>query len=185
MRRRALKRPVITKFWNEKTRDKTEGEKIELFYVFAGNLRLTADMQEYELYAGDVILTDFGEKCDWKLGIDGLMVQLSVDYFYICSQTNGKQLHFFCNSIEEEGDKYNRLKQIIQKMAKEYIATERYDRLKYTSLAYQLLLLLAEEFSDIKKSGIQAEGGEDARLSEILSYVSMNYDQDISLTVEN
>ena len=159
MRRRALKRPVITKFWNEKTRDKTEGEKIELFYVFAGNLRLTADMQEYELYAGDVILTDFGEKCAWKLGIDGLMVQLSADYFYICSQTNGKQLHFFCNSIEEEGDKYNRLKQIIQKMAKEYIATERYDRLKYTSLAYQLLLLLTEEFSDIKKSGIQAVKG--------------------------
>ena len=36
MRRRALKRPVITKFWNEKTRDKTEGENLELENIKTG-----------------------------------------------------------------------------------------------------------------------------------------------------
>lgn len=177
-----MKRPVITKFWNEKAKDKITGEKIELFYILSGNMKITIGMDQYELHTEDIILTDFNETGKWELDRQGLMIQLSVDYFYLCSQMRGIHPHFSCNSIEEEGEKYNRLKKIIEKIAKEYIATEQFEGLKYTSYTYQLLLLITEEFSDTKKSEIQVTYGEDARLSAMLDYIYMNYDREISLT---
>lgn len=177
-----MKRPVITRFWNEKTKEKITGEKVELFYILSGNMKITTGIQQYELHTEDIILTDFSEIGTWELDRNGLMIQLSIDYFYLCSQMKGNHLHFSCNSVEEEGEKYNQLKKIIQKIAKEYIATESFVGLKYTSYIYQMLLLITEEFSDIKKSKIQTEYGEDARLSAMLDYVYMNYDREISLT---
>lgn len=177
-----MKRPVITKFWNEKAKDKITGEKIELFYILSGNMKITIGMDQYELHTEDIILTDFNETGKWELDRQGLMIQLSVDYFYLCSQMRGIHPHFSCNLIEEEGEKYNRLKKIIEKIAKEYIATEQFEGLKYTSYTYQLLLLITEEFSDTKKSEIQVTYGEDARLSAMLDYIYMNYDREISLT---
>lgn len=177
-----MKRPVITRFWNEKVKEEITGEKIELFYILSGNMKITTGMEQYELHTEDIILTDFNETGKWELDRHGLMIQLSVDYFYLCSQMKGIRPHFLCNSVEEGGEKYDRLKKIIEKIAKEYIATERFDGLKYTSYTYQLLLLITEEFSDTKKSEIQTAYGEDARLSAMLDYIYMNYDREISLT---
>ena len=177
-----MKRPVITRFWNEKVKEEITGEKIELFYILSGNMKITTGMEQYELHTEDIILTDFNETGKWELDRHGLMIQLSVDYFYLCSQMKGIRPHFLCNSVEEGGEKYDRLKKIIEKIAKEYIATERFDGLKYTSYTYQLLLLITEEFSDTKKSEVQTAYGEDARLSAMLDYIYMNYDREISLT---
>ena len=177
-----MKRPVITRFWNEKVKEEITGEKIELFYILSGNMKITTGMEQYELHTEDIILTDFNETGKWELDRHGLMIQLSVDYFYLCSQMKGIRPHFLCNSVEEGGEKYDRLKKIIEKIAKEYIATERFDVLKYTSYTYQLLLLITEEFSDTKKSEVQTAYGEDARLSAMLDYIYMNYDREISLT---
>lgn len=177
-----MKRPVITRFWNEKVKEEITGEKIELFYILSGNMKITTGMEQYELHTEDIILTDFNETGKWELDRHGLMIQLSVDYFYLCSQMKGIRPHFLCNSVEEGGEKYDRLKKIIEKIAKEHIATERFDGLKYTSYTYQLLLLITEEFSDTKKSEVQTAYGEDARLSAMLDYIYMNYDREISLT---
>lgn len=178
-----MKRPVMTCFWNGRIKKKTEGEKIELLYVISGSMKFRTEVQEYVLHVEDVALVDFGEKCEWELDKEGILVQISIDYFYICSQIPGMHPHFGCNLNSAEGEeKCNRLKEIIRKIAKEHIATERFTGVKYTAYAYQLLLFMTEELLDMKKTGIHKAYREDSRLSAMLEYVYMNYDQDISLT---
>lgn len=173
-------RIIFVKFLTGSTK-RIESANIELLYVFSGKLKVYME-KEYVLEANNIILINPGEQCEIEVERESIIAQLTIDFYYLCSQLNGKKPYIKCNSLTEEGEKYQELRKMCQKLLLEYLETENVDTLKYITCSYQILLLLKEQFLTQRDGQIGTDSKDDRRLSLILDYIYMNYDQNISLS---
>lgn len=174
-------RKIFVKFLDESTK-KIESTNIELLYVLSGKVWVCEENHEYVLEQNAVFAINREKSCEIVMHKGSMVVQLTVDFYYLYSQLNGKKPYIKCNSLVEEGEKYQQLRELYQKLLLEYLETEDMDTLKYTTYSYQILLLLKTKFLEQKDGEIGTISKDDRRLTQILDYIYLNYDQNISLS---
>ena len=174
-------RMIFVKFLDVSTK-RIESTNIELLYVFSGKLRVYIEEKEYVLEQNSIFVINQGSRCEIEMERESIIAQLTIDFYYFYSQLNGKKPYIKCNSLTEEGEKYQELRKLCQKLLLEYFETENMETLKYTTYSYQILLLMKEKFLTQKDGHIGTDSKDDRRISMILDYIYMNYDQNISLS---
>ncbi|MBD8931327.1 MAG: helix-turn-helix domain-containing protein [Ruminococcus sp.] len=174
-------RMILVKFLDASV-NRIESTNIELVYVLSGKLRAYVEDHEYILEQNEMIAINQGKNCELEISKNSIIAQLTIDFYYLYSQLDGKKPYIKCNSMLEEGEKYQQLRVLFQKLLLEYLESEDMDTLKYTTYSYQILLLLKESFLEQKDGVIGTISKEDRRLAFILDYIYLNYDQNISLS---
>lgn len=174
-------RMIFVKFLDVSTK-RIESANIELLYVFSGKLRVYVEEKEYVLEQNSIFAINQGCICEIEMEKESIIAQLSIDFYYFYSQLKGKKPYIKCNSLAEEGEKYQELRKLYQKLLLEYLETENMDTLKYTTYSYQILLLMKEKFLTQRDGQIGTDSKVDRRISLVLDYIYMNYDQNISLS---
>ncbi len=174
-------RMILVKFLNA-NESEIESANIELLYVLSGSLKVCMGNREYTLEQNGMIAINQGEKSTLEATENSSIAQLTIDFYYFYSQLEGKKPFIKCNSVLEEGEKYQKLRELFRKLLLEYLENEDMDTLKYTAYSYQILLLLKESFLQQKDGVIGTVSKDDRRLAFVLDYIYLNYDQNISLS---
>ena len=158
-------------------------QDIEIIYVLDGRMKITYNDKSNIMQTDDFILINSNVRHEYDSEGEILLGSIFIDYTMLAEIFNGEQLFFWCNSMEEKSESYEKMRYYIRQIFNYYQAAEGQGILLKNSLFYQLLYLITTDF--IVKKGMQQydhlRGIQDERLNEILSYIMTNYKEQITL----
>ena len=163
-------------------------QEVELVYVMEGELRLYVMEREYHLKRGDICVINSNEEHRIETQGEITTAHLFITYSLIRSVYNGVSSFFFCNSISEDDERYEKLRELLNQLLKrkmfcEKEAEEEQHEYEYLSVFYKVLGYLTSNF--IKKAktdaGMSMQQKSQMRTLQINEYIMNNYNQPISL----
>lgn len=155
---------------------------IEIDYVVEGELQVTVKDVSYHLKKNDVILLNSGILHGVKSKTENTILCCVKFSCKSMAEMSGKEsLLFFCNSTEEDGQKYQELKKIFYELIYNQVQKAHRTACMKRSVLYKLLDQLLEEFQ--MSLGTEEAGHvDDIRMMQILQYVNQNFQYSVSLT---
>ena len=155
--------------------------ELEVLYIVTGETDVTIEDMRYQMEKHDVIAVNPGLPHTVKSS-EGSVV-CSVTYSSrMLAETLGSEYGFFeCNSVCGNSPYYGEIGNIMEEIICEFLRHSRKTRCRMTSLLYQLLDCLTEQFMQAQNF-ISVEGDEDARYRKVLGYVNRNFQTSISLS---
>lgn len=156
---------------------------VELFYVLEGTLRICIDSFDFKLSDHDVLLVNARKQHRIRSDASSLICRLKISYASLCQNMGEDAILFDCNSLVDNGVKYDELRRILQELLLDYVRKDSEGFYRTRELQDHLLDFLLKKF----RIGVHGEQNKkqlskDHRLSLILNYVSANYDKPISLS---
>lgn len=158
-------------------------ENFELLFVVSGTLNLTVEEDHFRLNSGDMVLINTNQNHGYQ-GTENLVLgRFMISYNKVRELLGTNHVLFWCNSTIDRNEAYDSLRRIIAKIFNQNLNHDGRNKLYLSSLYYQLLYLLAENFTLFSNEKYVNEKKErsDDRIQEIFAYIRNNYQQNISL----
>lgn len=158
-------------------------ENYELLFVVSGGLCLTVEEDTFELKSGDLVMININRKHSYH-GTEGLVLgRFLISHDKVRELLGLNYVLFWCNSVADRNEEYNELRRVIARILNQAISNDGGRKLFLSSMYYQLLHILAENFT-LTSNDRRYETDEnvfDDRIQEIFAYVRNNYRHNISL----
>ena len=159
-------------------------EDIEMVFVVSGRVSYSVGEKTAEYTSGDLVVANAGQEHSYR------SLERSVIARFLISNVRMQELLgvpgvlFWCDSVSDENEGYAELRRIIGQILNQTICATSENRLLLNSLHYQLLNVLAENFSlqTDAESLVSADASDDDRMERINAYIKENYRDAISLT---
>jgi len=165
-------------------REESMHTEIELLYVLEGNLDISVEQNAAHLKADDILVINSNKRHVIKAEDNPLILQFMINYQMACEAFQGKNVIFWCDPKESRNKKYEELKVMLKRLLKHYVEKEDYEKsFGFLADCYLILHHLTANFM-VKSVDIYSgeEGGRyEERLRQINQYISLNYNQPISL----
>lgn len=155
---------------------------IKLYYVLKGSCTVKGVEESYCLAPGDFILINANRNYQAYSNEDGLFCVFTIAYALLCKDLQADFLYFRCNSVEEEGEKYELLREKIQRILTEHVVQDARRYYKKQELFCSMMNVLIDRFQIPTASSDRRQREADRRLSVIVNYIQVNYDQPITLS---
>lgn len=158
-------------------------QEVELLYVMEGSLKLIVGEQEYRMQAEDVVAVNSNKHHAYRSEPDCLFCRIHISYQTISDVIGTPLLLFWCNSTMEKGESYREFRKLLHELTNDHVNGRKGGNFYSYSLYYRLLHFLTTYYQIAKEDFYreEQEGKQEARLSEIISYVHGNYNRPISL----
>ncbi|MBS5521910.1 MAG: helix-turn-helix domain-containing protein [Clostridiales bacterium] len=155
-------------------------QNISLLFVLSGRVKVTIQDNMYTLGKEDVLAVNSNYRYRWTWQESGILLLVYLDYFHLLGFTGNRLPFFFCNSTMDTGDKYIRLRGILNELVSEYAVNVKHPTLLECSCFYRIAHELIRFF--MSGNGIDAQTGALEQGSEaMLQYIYANYNRHISL----
>lgn len=159
-------------------------ENYELLFLISGELRLTIEEDAYDLKSGDLVMVNANRKHSYQ-GAAGLVLgRFLISYNKVRELLGLNHVLFWCNSVADHNEEYDGLRRVIARILNQRMGGESCGKLFLSSMYFQMLHILAENFTltpnDKRYEAEEGNAGDD-RIQEIFFYVRSNYRQNISL----
>lgn len=155
----------------------------EVFYILAGELEVKIDDQRFLLRKGDIILVN-ANKRHFVTGSEGFLgARFEIDYHLLSEYTGSTQLLFWCNTVADKNEAYDRLRSLLDRILSRYFEKDERISLLLDALYYETAYVLISNFL-IRSDDTRLNLGEDqdkVRVMEIQNYIQANYQSQISL----
>lgn len=174
---------VKCRFSAKRTKEMHFHQEIEIIYVLDGMLEITCNENSDILHTDEFILINSNVRHEYHADEDVLLGSLLIDYTMLTEIFGGEQLFFWCNSVREKSESYEKMRYYIRQIFNYYQTVEGQGILLKNSIYYQFLYLITTDFI-VRKGMSQYEnlrGIRNERLNEILNYLTMNYKESITL----
>ncbi len=158
-------------------------ENFELLFVISGTVNVTIEDDIFQMKSGDIIIINTNHNHGYQGSEDLVLGRFVISYCKVRELLGMNHVLFWCNSVNERNEAYDSLRRIIAKIFNQSLNNEEHNKLYLSSLYYQMLYVLAENFT-VSSNEINAESTyekTDDRMQEIFSYIRNNYQQNISL----
>lgn len=158
-------------------------ENFELLVGISGKAEVIVEGEKSQLSSGDMILINANHKHSYQ-GTEGMVVgRFMISYSKARELLGMDHVLFWCNSTTDRNEAYDSLRRIIARILKQCLAKNKQSKLYLSSLYYQMLYILAENFTmSSRKDYYDGEkDNADDRIQEIFAYIRTNYRQNISL----
>jgi beta-xylosidase/AraC-like DNA-binding protein len=158
-------------------------ENLELLVVVSGQLRLTVEDDSYELKSGDLVLVNVSQKHGYQGSNELVLGRFLISYSKVRDLLSLNHVLFWCNSVADRNEEYDALRRVISQIFNQTMGSDGRSKLFLNSLYFQLLYILAENFTLTPNDKRYEETGSDTNdhMQEIFSYVRSNYWKNISL----
>lgn len=155
---------------------------IEVDFVVEGELCVSVKDTGYHLKKDDFILMNSGilhaVKSETK---ETILCCVKFSCGSVAEMSGEESVLFFCNSVEENGQKYHALRKILHELVYYQVQRPHRTACLKRSVLYKLLDSLLENFRmDLGMKG--AEHADDVKMMQIFQYVSQNFRYGVSLT---
>lgn len=158
-------------------------ENFELLFVVSGILNLTVEEDRFRLSSGDMVLINTNQEHGYE-GTENLVLgRFVISYNKVRELLGVNHVLFWCNSTTDRNEAYDSLRRVIAKIFNQSLNHDGRNKLYLSSLYYQMLYILAENFTlfSNEKHTDEKKEKSDNRISEIFAYIRNNYQQNISL----
>lgn len=153
---------------------------IELIFVMEGTVVLNLIQDKYELEKEDIVIVNRNRRHGLYVKENAIACVIHIDYNRIMSMVDSDMLVFYCNSILENNEKYDKLRLIIGKLLNEYYTdSDKMNCLKM-SCFYQLIHYMIKYFMVNQKISMRIEAHK--RIETALQHINLNYNRPITLT---
>lgn len=158
-------------------------ENFELLFVISGKINLTVEGDVYELGSGDMALINTSHRHSYQGTMELVLGRFIISYNKVRELLGMNHVLFWCNSAIERNEAYGSLRRIISKILNQSLNNNGRNKLYLSSLYYQMLHILAENFilSSDNQQYREKKGKSDDRIQEIFAYIRNNYRYNISL----
>lgn len=170
-------------------------QDIEILYVLDGSLEIEYEDEKYFLGTDQFMLINAnvrhgycaapgcGEREDGRTQGEVLLGSLFIDNKLLTEMFGGEQQFFWCNSAKEQSESYEKMRYFIRQVFNYNQTTEGQGIVLKNSIYFQLVYLVTTDF--IVKKGMSKfeslRGIRDERMNDILSYLMLNYRDQITL----
>ncbi|HHV11516.1 MAG TPA: helix-turn-helix domain-containing protein [Clostridiales bacterium] len=158
-------------------------DNIELLYILEGTLRLTVEDEVFSLNQDDFVIINAGKRHSYLASENILLGVFAISYPRLSDMLNLDFLVFWCNSAIDKSEAYEDARRTIRNILNQYFGNRSKENIYLKSQFYFLLHILTSNFL-LNPKDKRFETGKnrfDDRLYEILHYIQMNYNKDISL----
>lgn len=158
-------------------------ENFELLFVISGNAEVIIEDDTFHMKSGDIIIINTNHRHGYQGSEDLVLGRFVISYSKVRELLGMNHVLFWCNSVNEPNEAYDSLRRIIAKIFNQSLNNQEHNKLYISSLYYQMLYVLAENFT-VSSNQSNEEGAHeksDDRMQEIFSYIRNNYQQNISL----
>lgn len=158
-------------------------ENFELLFVISGSVNVTIEDDSFLMKSGDIIIVNTNHRHGYEGTEDLVLGRFVISYSRVRELLGMNHVLFWCNSVNEPSEAYDSLRRIIAKIFNQSLNNQEHNKLYIGSLYYQMLYVLAENFT-VSSNQPNEEGARektDDRMQEIFSYIRNNYQQNISL----
>ncbi|MGM9537651.1 MAG: helix-turn-helix domain-containing protein [Candidatus Onthomonas sp.] len=158
-------------------------ENFELLFVISGSLSITVEEDTYQLNSGDLIVVNVNRKHSYNGTEDLVLGRFSISDVKVRELLGLDHVLFWCNSAADRNEAYEELRRVIAKIFNQVMQENGRSRLYLSSMYYQLLHILAENFTLAPgdKRYEADRGKSDDRIQEIFAYIRANYRQNVTL----
>lgn len=158
-------------------------ENFELLFVISGKINLTIEEDCCQLCSGDMALINTNHKHSYQGSEELVLGRFVISYNKVRELLGLNHVFFWCNSTTDRNEAYDSLRRIISKIFNQSLNNDGRNKLYLSSLYYQMLHILVENFtlSSSNQHREEKKEGSDERIQEIFAYIRNNYQQNISL----
>lgn len=177
---------IETKIIYDIEEKKHRHKNYELLYVLEGKINLFTEETRYSLDKHDIILinSDKIHEISRVLGSREKSLCLSVDisWNYLYEHTGNDNLLFWCiSSKDTENSNYDRLREVLNKIVKDYVINKDAKYFIQNSNYYLLLHILMNYFVIYNRENQEEKKGI-SREKQLANYIQQNYAKDLSLS---
>ncbi|MCF0135175.1 MAG: helix-turn-helix domain-containing protein [Lachnospiraceae bacterium] len=158
-------------------------KKIMLFYIMEGRIDFTLVDKTYSMHQNDFIILNVDREYSFRAEGEFLAACFQISYTELCELTKVRPIFLWGNTVVDNNEGCMELKRLIRKLLAEYYSARDKSSLHLMSLYYEVLNVLMTEFLLNKESAQYKEESSrfDSRKQEIIEYIRMNYNKQISL----
>ncbi len=159
-------------------------ENYELLFVVSGEIDISIERDEYHMGCGDVVLVNAGQPHRYRSVRDVTIARFLISSVRVRELLGMETVLFWCNSVSDRHEAYDVLRRIIARILNESVCADRENRLHLSSLYYQMIYTLSENFMlspRDERFTFRDGDSEDDRMQRIVTYVRENYRDSISL----
>lgn len=158
-------------------------QNIELIYVLDGEMRLTIGDEQYDVKTDDVVIINTNKKHLYHSEGEVLIGYFHINLKKLSSILNTNQILFWCNSVIDKNDEYDKLREIAKQIFNQYFEKSEQNNIYLMSLYYQLLNILVSNFlvKNDDKRFLKQKDIDEERVAQIVNYINENYFRSLSL----
>ena len=156
--------------------------EIEIVFVIAGEVCISTKDNYYKLSKEDIILLNSNSAHKIESIGDTAICKIQIAYNVLTNVVNNGNYIFYCNSLYDELNSYDELRNIIKKIVFSYLGHEKKTECLRYGLVFELLDILIECFQKDGEYFKYKNGSkENEQIQYIINYVNLNYQNSISL----
>lgn len=155
-------------------------QEIELIYILEGSVTLILTGDTWQMKKNDILLINTNRRHSWYSEGQNLVCRIYIDYGMLTKMTGRYFLNFWCNSMVNWDEDYDKLKFILNSLIREYQSCGDRDSFLLYSMKYSLLECLTREFV-IQGEILERDTGDD-RVERMVEYISSHYRDSVSLS---
>jgi hypothetical protein len=177
-------RKIVRLFTISKDESQTHyHQQIELFYLLGGSVDIRIDDQTYSMKADDFMIINANKTHSFLNPKDIVAARFEIDYNMLAEMLGTTQLFFWCNTVVDRNEAYDRCRVLMDKILMENYERESVNELQLHAYYFQLLAVLTGNFLISQNEGVS--GNSDTRDSDrmqmIQNYIQANYQSQVSL----
>jgi beta-xylosidase/AraC-like DNA-binding protein len=177
-------RKIVRLFTISKDESQTHyHQQIELFYLLGGSVDIRIDDQTYSMQADDFMIINANKTHSFLNPKDIVAARFEIDYNMLAEMLGTTQLFFWCNTVVDRNEAYDRCRVLMDKILMENYERESVNELQLHAYYFQLLAVLTGNFLISQNEGVS--GNSDTRDSDrmqmIQNYIQANYQSQVSL----
>lgn len=161
---------------------------LELLYIMEGRLDVTVEDKTYCMAKEDILLINALREHTIQVASgsesQSLICCIHISQSFLGEYTGNGRMLFWCNSMmENDSSIYGQLRRILNNILIDCVNGQK-ERYFFRYSQYYSLLHILVDYCLVTGDDIRLEsraGSEDGRLSEILEYIELNYNKELSL----
>ncbi len=158
-------------------------DDIEMLFVVSGRIVLSVGEKSGEYASGDLVVVNAGQTHSYRSLERPVLARLLISRMCVQELLGVPNVLFWCDSVRDENEAYEGLRRVIGQILNQVMCETTENRLFLTSLYYQMLHILTENFAlrpgDMRMS--VEEKGPDDRMEQIRAFIRDHYRESISL----
>lgn len=153
---------------------------VQFMFVVDGCIQMRVQDETYVLKKDDLLMINSNFRHSWIQIEKSQLFIIHLSYGHLLKFLRNRFIFFYCNSAAESGEKYDKLRNIINQLISEYAVSKDGPSLLAYSYLYQLEDYIAHYFMPADIRSVEKEDGA-GRLEQMLQYINANYYRKITL----
>lgn len=156
---------------------------IELFYVMDGTVTFILEDKEYILRRDDFLVVNVDNSHSYTAEDGILAACMHISYSELTAMMKQSMIFFWCNTVMETSEACDELRRVIKNIISEQYHNQGQNVFYLNSLYFEMLNILTSDFLLGREDSHFSEEAHkfDARKHEIVEYIRLNFDRQISL----